>query len=120
MTYDTEITTYADWYSVSVEQVKKYGGYGLLRQHRGSLLGALKAVYPQITWNEYRFSRPHNVLNGTSMFSKAQRSLFQQLQHVFPSFQMLFNYKFLVNDGHTRAIEFDVSTPSFFNILIKK
>ena len=61
-----------DWYLVSKQQVIQYGGAGLLNYYNGSLLNALKSIYPSQDWNRYRFSMPHHITSGKSSFSKIQ------------------------------------------------
>ncbi len=59
-----------------------HGGSGLLAHYRGSLLAALRAVYPHEHWNTHQFMRPGGSKRGRSVFSKNQYMLFQQLQSV--------------------------------------
>ncbi len=46
-----------DWQLVSIAQVKKAGGYGLINYYKGSLRRALQTLYPQLNWNEKRRRR---------------------------------------------------------------
>ena len=43
-----------EWYGVSLEVIKSYGGSGLLKKY-GSLSQALKSVYPQHHWLTWKF-----------------------------------------------------------------
>lgn len=70
----------SDWYRISIRQVQENGGMGLLSSYRGSLLNALKTVYPDFNWTPYRFADRHQ--QGRSIFSKNQYVLFQCVQSV--------------------------------------
>ncbi len=71
-----------DWYRVTLRQLYTEGGNGLLSHHGGSLIQALRSVYPQYSWTPWVFSAPHQVHKGKSRFSKAQYFLFQQIRTV--------------------------------------
>ncbi len=75
---------YTDWYFVSISQVLKHGGAGLLNHHKGSIIRALRTVYPEHGWNLWRFSSraPHNATKSKTHFSKSQHLLFQHLKTV--------------------------------------
>ncbi len=59
----------------------KNGGGPLLNQHKGSLIRALQAVYPDHSWVTWRFSRISTSQKGTPS-SKLQYLLFQYVQRV--------------------------------------
>ncbi len=71
-----------DWYYVRISQVCQLGGRTIMERYKGSLMKALRAVYPHYDWKTYRFSRPHNVPPGKSFFSKDQYLLFQLIKTV--------------------------------------
>ncbi len=98
-----------DWYGVSLQQFHALGGRGLLTYYGGSIIRALRAIYPEHMWHEYKFSRPHQVVRGFSFYSKHQFLLYQYLTTIFRGVELLFNHKYAVRLGVTRAIEFDVS-----------
>ncbi len=77
-----DISNPLDWHRVSVQQINDHGGSGLLRYYKGSLVQALRKIYPQESWVSWRFSSPHNVPKGSSTFSKDQYLLFQYLKRV--------------------------------------
>ncbi len=70
-----------DWYNVTIKQVAKYGGCGLLNRYNGSLLQALRVLYPEYSWLPWSFSKPHHA-HGRRMFSKTQLSLWKLLRQV--------------------------------------
>ncbi len=120
---DTDIREPNDWYNVSLQQVAASGGLSMLSRHKHSLITALKTLYPDHPWKEWKFSRPHNVARGKSLFSKTQYLLFQYVQrvssrcrgvlplYIFPGMEIEFNFKYFdyKKAGVTRWIEFDVS-----------
>ncbi len=73
-----------DWYYVSTKQIYMCGGRGVLAHYNGSLIQALQALYPEWTWNAWRFSSrsPHGVAQHKSHFSKTQHMLFRYVQAV--------------------------------------
>ncbi len=78
-----EITTPHDWYYITRPQIYEAGGASLLAgRYNGSLLKALGTIYPQISWNSWRFSRPHNVSKHERVYSKTQKLLYNQLRTV--------------------------------------
>ncbi len=77
-----EIKDLKDWYFVTTNQIRKYGGNGLLKYYNGSLIKALRILYPEGDLQEYRFSTPHHRPQGKAMFGKVQYLLFQQVQAV--------------------------------------
>src|SRR4051794_35341006 len=45
-----------DWYNMTLNDVKRYGGYGLAASYFGnSLYNALKNIYPEHYWMPWRF-----------------------------------------------------------------
>ena len=48
---------FEDWYNISKEQIITYGGSGLMDIYRNSPMSALKSVYPEYEWVEWRFNR---------------------------------------------------------------
>jgi hypothetical protein len=56
------------WYSVSATTVKRHGGSGLLRRYyNGSHIAALKSVFPEHNWLDWRFeSVPRSWWNDIS------------------------------------------------------
>lgn len=47
-----------DWYSVSLEAVRNYGGHQLLsKYYQDSLIAALQDLYPQYDWEVWRFGK---------------------------------------------------------------
>ncbi len=115
----------SDWYYVSIQQVAKYGGSGLLHRYGNSLTQALRSIYPQHNWKAWRFSDiiPHQV--PTRQFkarcSKTQYLLFRHVQHVsasafvmaelqiFPHFRIVLNHLYAQYAKQGLYIEFDVS-----------
>ncbi len=71
----------SDWYFVSLNQVYEEGGGGLIRHYAGSLRQALQAVYPQYSWNSWKFTLPPDV-NAKFKISKVQHLLFKYVQRV--------------------------------------
>jgi hypothetical protein len=46
------------WYGVTVDQIERLGGAGLLAEHYcNSLVFALMEIYPTIQWNVWRFDK---------------------------------------------------------------
>ncbi len=82
MCYCMDMKKPRDWYTVSIKQVRQSGGTGLLNHYAGSLIRALKAVYPHHEWTSYRYSTPHQISKHGSFFSKNQYALFQVLKKV--------------------------------------
>eukprot|EP01027_Heterolobosea_sp_BB2_P018850 GEZU01026495.1.p1 GENE.GEZU01026495.1~~GEZU01026495.1.p1 ORF type:complete len:840 (+),score=185.05 GEZU01026495.1:594-3113(+) len=65
------------WYDVTAQEVLARGGSGLLNNHyAGSLVQALKAVYPEHQWNEWRFS---SLPRGFWEDPKNQRQFFDRI-----------------------------------------
>jgi hypothetical protein len=53
-----ELSTMDHWYEVTAADVKRYGGVGLLANYyANSLINALKTVYPEHEWLEWKFSK---------------------------------------------------------------
>ncbi len=78
--YEANIKEPRDWYFVSIKHIVERGGTGLLYHHNRSLMRALRAVYPDYSWNMSRFS--YLSAAGRTMFSKVQYLLFQHVQRV--------------------------------------
>ncbi len=104
------IKDHRDWYSVSIHQIKKCGGNGLFYHHHGSLSRALISAFPHLEFHPWRFSVPHQITRGKSYFSKDQQFLYRQLQELFPSYALQFNFKYSDrNKIKRRIVEFDIS-----------
>jgi hypothetical protein len=46
-----------DWYTVKNRDVRDLKVDGVLSRYRGSLIRALKSIYPEYEWKEWRFFR---------------------------------------------------------------
>ncbi len=104
-----------DWYNVSLTQLSKSGALGILTYYyNGSLIKALQSIYPEHGWHPYRFSKPHNVPQGSISFSKKQYMLLKHLQQLFPvGTEMLFNHNYSSHRdavGKSTTLNFDVSS----------
>ncbi len=84
------ITEQTDWYRVSKQQVLKNGGGSFLSQFNGSLIRALRALYPGQRWKYWRFAVPHHVPKGKANYSKTQYFLYQEIKKV--SHSSIFTY----------------------------
>jgi hypothetical protein len=49
------MTSMDAWYTVSTEDIMRFGGAGLLRQHSRSVSAAVVTNFPEHTWQRYRF-----------------------------------------------------------------
>ncbi len=77
-----DIKTPDEWKNVSIQQVYQHGGAGLLRTcYKGSLIQALRAVYPDQQWKAWHFSGLDFQRNH-SKYSKHQHLLFKYVQQV--------------------------------------
>ncbi len=72
----------SDWYNISVDRILKSGGSGLITKYNGSLISALRAIYPDTKWSDWKLGRPHHVRKGLVTFSKEQYLLFQVVKSV--------------------------------------
>lgn len=74
-----------DWYNITTETIRRNGGSTILYKYSGSLLRgreivihfiALRTIYPNFQWNNYRFYKPHQKFkNMNAEISKAQHIL---------------------------------------------
>lgn len=71
----------SDWSSITVKHVLQCGGGTLLKYYNGSLLQALRAVYPGHSWSPWKM--PSDV-PAKSKISKIQHLLFRQVARVSP------------------------------------
>jgi hypothetical protein len=49
------ITQPSDWYKYRANDVIENKGFSIIAQYDGSLLNMLKALYPEVEWDPYRF-----------------------------------------------------------------
>jgi hypothetical protein len=69
------IDTQEDWYGVQLDQILKSGGSGLVSQYNNSIITALKNVFPEFEWFNWKF--PHtshgfwNSLENQQVFFKS-------------------------------------------------
>jgi hypothetical protein len=59
-----------DWLNVSTIQFKQHGGHGLLNYYNNSIFAAVKANYPQHSWDQGNYS---NMTNYSSCEAKLRR-----------------------------------------------
>jgi hypothetical protein len=62
------------WYSVGTAPISERGGAGLLAVYEGSLAAALASVFPEHTWEGFRFER---VSSGYWMDPTKHREFFE-------------------------------------------
>ncbi len=79
-----------EWYRVSVPQVYAHRGGPMLQYYKGSLIRALRALYPSKHWNYWNFSHPHHTEPGKPKVSKVQHLLLGHIQHVFDIEEKIF------------------------------
>ncbi len=79
-----------DWYSISIQQFHRSGaGYLLAKKYNNSLIQLLRAFYPDHPWGVYRYSTPHHVPSGKTLYSKTQHLLLRYVQNVGMRYSML-------------------------------
>lgn len=67
-----QIQSFEDWYAIGGKQVEKMGGKYLLEHyHRHSLATALRAVYPEHSWNDSKFIFRSKTFWETSQSSRS-------------------------------------------------
>jgi len=104
LTSELKIKSMEDWYTITKEDVlKKEGAGGVLVYHRHSLVQALKDLYPNYPWQEWKFKLAIKGFWNIDDNAKAYlRSIADQLgfKHVRDWYNM--SFKFLqVNKGST-------------------
>ena len=50
----------SDWYSITINEIRNYGGSGLLNKYNNSLQHALKSIYPNYEWIPWKFQTSKN------------------------------------------------------------
>eukprot|EP01126_Amoeba_proteus_P039136 TRINITY_DN4111_c0_g2_i1.p1 TRINITY_DN4111_c0_g2~~TRINITY_DN4111_c0_g2_i1.p1 ORF type:complete len:658 (-),score=111.69 TRINITY_DN4111_c0_g2_i1:406-2217(-) len=102
------ITSPNDWYRVSVIQISKLGGRGLIKRF-GNLFQALRSVYPQYDWDETKFS-----LRGKK---SAQRWLRVRISHLLPEeteiLEDFLHPSLLWDETLNLKMELDIWVPKF-------
>ena len=101
-----KITKTADWYRVSLEQIRHTGCLTYVK--RTGLKNILKRVYPEVPWKEQLFS--------TRLKRSSQRWLFVQVQELFGNEEIVEDYylstgKDEITQHHKVAIQFDIFLP---------
>ena len=79
------IKTNDDWYRLSLNQLRMIQGGGNLINRFGSMYEVLKTAYPNITWDEEKFTRRDK--------KSSQRLLFLHLQSIFPTYEIIEDFK---------------------------
>jgi len=98
-----------DWNRVSVAQFCKMKGLGLLQRYSGSLVKALRAIYPENSWKSYQFySQKDERLKS---HSKTQILLFNCIINIFPGVPISYNHTYSSFKNKIN-VEFDVFIPS--------
>jgi hypothetical protein len=56
-----------DWYNVKLHDLQKLGGFGLFHYYNNSMIKALMAVYPEHSWQVWKFDKvPHGYWDKDS------------------------------------------------------
>jgi len=95
-----------DWNKVSVIQVAKSGGAGLLSRYNNSLKRALRSIYPNLRW-----SPDQHLRQGRSITSKTQYFLYSITKQLFPTLSIEVNFQFANPIQKRRALELDIFIP---------
>ena len=96
-----EINDKEDYYRISINQFKYFGGAGILKKYNFKFISLLKDVYPDFNWNEEK-------LKFTNKLAE-QRRLFILVKRLYPKFQVIEN--FLFSPVVTSGFEIDVYIP---------
>jgi len=101
-----------EWYAISVDQVRKHGGSSMLAQHRGSLIGVLRKVYPDHPWQRWTYYGPHQVVLHKGV-SKSQLTLYKLVQSTFGAAYVILNFKHpdLMHRKTNHRVEYDIFVP---------
>jgi len=98
-----------DWMNVTVDDILRNGGWGLLSRYGGSLQRALKSIYPDMTWDK----TPDANLSWKR--KKSEGNLFRVMQGLFPkNSDVHSNYvhpSFTFSESK-KAMTFDIFIPS--------